>query len=60
VESVNGGYRSVPTIVSDGTILTEPSTADLMKKLGIKTPPTRLSLHPSVYQIDSSNSCCQA
>jgi len=39
VESVNGGYRSVPTIVfPDGTILTEPSTADLMKKLGLKLP----------------------
>jgi mycoredoxin len=39
VESVNGGYRSVPTIVfPDGTILTEPSTADLMKKLGLRLP----------------------
>ena len=37
VESVNHGYRSVPTIVFlDGSILTEPSTAELMTKLGIK------------------------
>ncbi|MEN6572394.1 MAG: glutaredoxin domain-containing protein [Anaerolineaceae bacterium] len=39
VESVNRGYRSVPTIVfPDGTILTEPSSADLMKKLGLSLP----------------------
>lgn len=37
VESVNRGYRSVPTIVfPDGTILTEPSTAELMTRLGLK------------------------
>ncbi len=37
VESVNHGYRSVPTIVFlDGSILTEPSTAELMAKLGLK------------------------
>lgn len=37
VESVNRGYRSVPTIVfPDGTILTEPSSAELMAKLGLK------------------------
>ena len=36
VESVNHGYRSVPTIVfPDGTILTEPSSMVLMKKLGL-------------------------
>ena len=39
VESVNHGYRSVPTIVFlDGSILTEPTTADLMKKLGLNLP----------------------
>lgn len=39
VESVNRGYRSVPTIVfPDGTILTEPSNAELMKKLGLSLP----------------------
>lgn len=36
VESVNHGYRSVPTIVfPDGSILTEPSMLELMKKLGL-------------------------
>lgn len=34
VEKVNGGNRSVPTIVfPDGSILVEPSNADLGKKL---------------------------
>jgi len=36
VESVNNGYRSVPTIVfPDGSILVEPSSIDLNKKLGL-------------------------
>lgn len=36
VESVNRGYRSVPTIVfPDGSILVEPSTAELSRKLGL-------------------------
>ena len=34
VEKVNRGNRSVPTIVfSDGSVLVEPSNADLEKKL---------------------------
>jgi mycoredoxin len=34
VERVNQGYRSVPTIVfPDGSILVEPSQAELAKKL---------------------------
>lgn len=34
VESVNNGNRSVPTIVfPDGSILVEPSTAELERKL---------------------------
>lgn len=34
VKSVNRGYRSVPTIVfPDGSILVEPSTAELREKL---------------------------
>ena len=36
VEEVNHGYRSVPTIVfPDGSMLVEPSTNELMKKLEI-------------------------
>lgn len=36
VEDTNRGMRSVPTIVfPDGTILVEPSSADLALKLGI-------------------------
>ncbi len=36
VESVNRGYRSVPTIVfPDGSILVEPSNAELCRKLGV-------------------------
>ncbi|HEY9086703.1 MAG TPA: glutaredoxin domain-containing protein [Anaerolineaceae bacterium] len=36
VEETNHGYRSVPTIVfPDGTILVEPSNADLLAKLGL-------------------------
>ena len=39
VESVNRGYRSVPTIVwPDGSILVEPSTDELVKKLGLELP----------------------
>ena len=34
----NGGKRIIPTIVfGDGSLLTEPSNADLAKKLGLKT-----------------------
>jgi mycoredoxin len=37
VEQINGGFRSVPTIIfPDGTTLTEPSTLQLREKLGIK------------------------
>jgi mycoredoxin len=36
VESVNRGYRSVPTIVfQDGSMLVEPSMSELRKKLGL-------------------------
>ncbi len=36
VESVNRGYRSVPTIVfPDGSILVEPSNLELSRKLGL-------------------------
>jgi glutaredoxin-like protein len=36
VESVNRGYRSVPTIVfPDGSMLVEPSATQLAAKLGI-------------------------
>jgi glutaredoxin len=36
VESINRGYRSVPTIVfPDGSILVEPSTSQLAAKMGI-------------------------
>ncbi len=34
VQQVNGGYRSVPTIVfPDGSVLVEPSNEELEKKL---------------------------
>jgi mycoredoxin len=38
VQKVNGGYQSVPTIVfPDGSVLVEPSNAELEKKLaGLK------------------------
>ena len=36
VESVNRGYRSVPTILfQDGSMLVEPTTIELRKKLGV-------------------------
>jgi mycoredoxin len=36
VESVNHGYRSVPTIIfPDGSMLVEPSTGQLAAKLGL-------------------------
>ena len=36
VESLNRGFRSVPTIVwPDGSMLVEPSDAQIAKKLGI-------------------------
>jgi mycoredoxin len=36
VESLNGGFRSVPTLVwPDGSKLTEPSEDELKKKLGV-------------------------
>jgi thioredoxin reductase (NADPH) len=38
VEKVNNGKRIIPTIVfEDGSILVEPSNADLAKKLGLQT-----------------------
>ena len=37
VEETNHGYRSVPTIVfQDGSILVEPSSSELLIKLGLK------------------------
>jgi thioredoxin reductase (NADPH) len=42
VERVNEGKRSVPTIVfPDGSILVEPSNAELAQKLGLNTRPQR-------------------
>jgi thioredoxin reductase (NADPH) len=42
VEQVNKGLRSVPTIVfADGSILVEPSEADLAEKLGLQTKAKR-------------------
>lgn len=39
VESVNNGFRSVPTIIfPDGSKLTEPSAAQMAEKLGIPYP----------------------
>ena len=39
VENATHGYRSVPTLVwPDGSILVEPSEAELIKKLGITLP----------------------
>jgi mycoredoxin len=36
VESLNHGFRSVPTIVwADGSMLVEPSEAQLAEKLGV-------------------------
>lgn len=36
VEEVNNGYRSVPTILfPDGSLLVEPTTTQLAKKLGL-------------------------
>ena len=42
VEKVNGGKRTIPTIVfPDGQILAEPSNAELAQKLGLKTEAKR-------------------
>ncbi len=36
VERINGGSKSIPTIVfSDGSVLVEPSDAELSAKLGL-------------------------
>jgi mycoredoxin len=36
VLAINGGYRSVPTIVlQDGRVLVEPSRAQLLRALGL-------------------------
>ena len=36
IKELNGGYRSVPTIVfDDGSVLVEPSNAELARKFGI-------------------------
>lgn len=36
VEQINGGFRSVPTIIfPDGSTLTEPSTQQLRQKFGM-------------------------
>lgn len=38
---INGGYASVPTLIfPDGTKLTEPSLAQLRKKLQVDQPPS--------------------
>ncbi len=40
VESLNRGYRSIPTIIwPDGSMLVEPSVEELAKKLGINLSP---------------------
>ena len=37
VMEINGGYRSVPTIVfADGSVLVEPTNADLAQQLGVR------------------------
>lgn len=42
VEKVNNGMRTIPTIVfPDGSILAEPTNAELAKKLGLKTQAQR-------------------
>ena len=42
VEAIQGGGRSIPTIVfSDGTTLIEPSDEELARKLGLKLEATR-------------------
>ena len=44
VLEINGGYRSVPTLVfPDGSTMTEPSNRELAEKLGIEAgaPPAR-------------------
>ncbi len=42
VEKVNNGMRSIPTIVfPDGSILVEPSNAELAEKLGLQTKAKR-------------------
>jgi thioredoxin reductase (NADPH) len=42
VETVNKGFRSIPTIVfPDGGVLVEPSNAQLAEKLGMKTSAKR-------------------
>lgn len=42
VEKVNHGMRSIPTIIfSDGSVLVEPSNADLAAKLGLRTQAQR-------------------
>ncbi len=41
VEQVNGGKRIIPTIVfEDGSVLVDPTTADLAEKLGIRPKAT--------------------
>ena len=38
VQQINGGYRSVPIVVfPDGSILVEPSNAELAEKLSLAT-----------------------
>jgi thioredoxin reductase (NADPH) len=42
VEKINDGKRSVPTIVfADGSVMTEPSNAELAAKLGLQTKASR-------------------
>ncbi|MHB8500581.1 MAG: glutaredoxin family protein [Candidatus Acidiferrales bacterium] len=41
VLAINGGYRTVPTIVlPDGRVLVEPSRRELRSALGLPQPPT--------------------
>lgn len=41
VEKTNKGFRSVPTILfTDGSLLVEPSDAELAEKLGVPKPPS--------------------
>ena len=42
VEKVNHGMRSIPTIVfPDGSVMVEPSNAELAAKLGLRTQAQR-------------------
>src|SRR5690349_6876395 len=38
VRSVNDGNETVPTVVLDGTVMTNPKPADLLRALGVESP----------------------